>query len=199
METTRIFMDAKDARERYQAYLKNKHFEKPEDEEIRKAYRLLSKGQLIVQAIASIKAAGVDEKGYPKLAMARADAKHCHLSINRRGGGTMADASWVRSRAAWRHQVEFPGGSFPTRAWDFDANRFSLNGKAIMPIIPADIRPKRALENYHVLWEAEWTPTPPVDPYLLQRIGRSDMWIVLGMWDLTEVERAVLAGRIPVN
>lgn len=36
----------------------------------------------------------------------------------------------------------------------------------------------------------------PKDPYLLRRIGKGDMWLVVAAWDLTEVERAALATRL---
>ena len=49
---------------------------------------------------------------------------------------------------------------------------------------------------FHILWEVEqWDPTPPVDPALVRHI-RGDLWAVIAMWDLTELERAVLAARI---
>jgi hypothetical protein len=70
------------------------------------------------------------------------------------------------------------------------------SGIALTPIVPLNVRPKRGLENYHVLWEAEWQPVPPGDPYLLRRIGRSDAWLVVAAWHLTEIERAVLATRM---
>ena len=64
-----------------------------------------------------------------------------------------------------------------------------------MPVIPVHLRPRRGLQNYHVLWEAEWERIPPRDPMLLRRIGRGDMSLVVAAWDLTEVERAALATR----
>jgi hypothetical protein len=61
------------------------------------------------------------------------------------------------------------------------------------------VRPRRGLENYNVLWEAVWQPAPPVDPMLLRRIGEADLWVVVAAWELTEVERAALAARIPIR
>src|SRR5258708_4807132 len=43
--------------------------------------------------------------------------------------------------------------------------------EAIVPLVPVHLRPKRGLENYHILWEAEWTRVVPRDPMLLRRIG----------------------------
>ncbi len=71
--------------------------------------------------------------------------------------------------------------------------------RAIMPLIPAHLRPRQALENYHVLWEAEWSRVVPRDPFLLRRLGKGDLWLVVAAWDLTEVERAALQSRVSVN
>lgn len=42
----------------------------------------------------------------------------------------------------------------------------------------------------------QWQRVPPRDPFLLRRIGKADLWLVVAMWDLTEVERAALATRL---
>ena len=65
-----------------------------------------------------------------------------------------------------------------------------------MPIIPVHLRPKRGLANYHVLWEAEWERVVPRDPYLLRRIGKADLWLVVAHWELSPVEMAALSTRV---
>ena len=55
------------------------------------------------------------------------------------------------------------------------------------------------LRHHVVLWEAEWSERrpaalPPYDPYLLRPLG-GDLYAVVSEWDLTEIERAVMAGR----
>jgi len=64
----------------------------------------------------------------------------------------------------------------------------------MVPPVPPGLRPASAIGNYHVLWEAEWERVAPADPALLKHIG-GDLYAVLAVWDLTELERAVLAGR----
>ena len=66
----------------------------------------------------------------------------------------------------------------------------------MVPIVPLHLRPKRGLQNYYTLWEAEWGPIVPKDPMLLRPIGKGDMWLVVAAWDLTEVERAALSTRL---
>ncbi|MET0723385.1 MAG: hypothetical protein ABWY64_21535, partial [Tardiphaga sp.] len=130
----------------------------------------------------------------PKLAIAPADSKFCHLRLMHDGAATFAgtsDGAWRTKLGAVRN-IALPANSFPhgDRGWG------NKQAKAIMPTIPPGIRPARGLPNYHVLWEAEWEPVPPRDPMLLRRIGKADLWIVCGAWDLTEVERAALSTRV---
>jgi hypothetical protein len=89
-----------------------------------------------------------------------------------------------------RGYIDFKAGSFPA------GTRARRAAEAITPLIPVDIRPKRGIENYHVLFEAVWRPVPPVDPMLLRRIGEADLWVVCAAWELTDIERAVLASRV---
>jgi hypothetical protein len=117
----------------------------------------------------------------------RAHAAECWLTLNGRGGATFSEERWTRAQRA---QVELIDGSFP------GSRTFRSNLRAIVPLIPAHLGPRRGLANYHILFEAEWTPVPPRDPLLLRRIGKADLWLVVAAWDLTEVERAALAARI---
>ncbi|MDO8534389.1 MAG: hypothetical protein Q7S17_06570 [Xanthobacteraceae bacterium] len=146
------------------------------------------------RALDSIKAAGLDEAGLPKLAIVRADAERCHLERRQDGWARFSMGQWTRTEQTRRY-VEFPAGSFAWPAIPGKVFRWR-EFEAIVPLIPINLRPKRGLENYHVLWEAEWAPVPPRDPMLLRRIGRGDMWLVVAAWDLTEVERAAMAARI---
>ena len=51
------------------------------------------------------------------------------------------------------------------------------------------------LTGYHVLWEAEWQQVVPRDPFLLRHIG-GDLYSVVAAWDLTDLERSVIAARL---
>ncbi len=209
MDVAKIALDAEKAGELYRAYREHKHYSTPIDDEIRSAYRAISKGKLVIQAIESVKAAGLNAEGFPKLAIGRATEKTCVLRTAADGSCTMSGSSWDRrwggSKGRQDDRLSFPKGSFPfpttKRHWGKTGD-FTLetkHGQAQMPIIPLHLRPKQALDQYHVLFEAEWTPIPPVDPYLLRRIGQADLWIVCAMWDLSPVERAALATRVSVQ
>lgn len=191
MNVEKIAIDRARARELYREYKKHQHWSEPMDDEIRRAYQLISQGRLVIQAFASIKAAGLGDDKFPKLAIIRADATICHLDIWQNGSAVF-QMDWGTERHHWHRRIALPDGTFPVTQ-----RRYSRDSaKAIVPIIPVHLRPKRGLANYHILFEAEWTPIPPHDPYLLRRIGKGDLWLVMAAWDLTEVERAVLASRV---
>ena len=203
METQMIKVDREEARELYRKYKEHQAYSAPIDWEIQRTYQLLAHGKTVIRAIESIKLGGLNEKGLPKLAITLATAPACHLYRNRDGEMIMCPHGdfWRVRKNQIRFGKEtfvFPVNSFPLSAWDEKRQRreHRTEHKAITPIIPIHLRPKRGLENYHVLWEAEWERVPPKDPYLLRRIGKADLWLVVAAWDLTEVERAALATRV---
>lgn len=194
MEVQSVTIDRKTALGLYREYKKHVHYSTPMDAEIRRAYQLIAQGKLIIDARKSIIDAALKEDGYPHLAIARATCRICHVELRKDGGAAFKDQEW---RAAARNTLEFPGGSFPlSHRFSAPDKPWRVTGKATVPPIPVSLRPKRGLENYHILWEAEWSPVPPVDPMLLRRVGKSDMWVVVAAWDLTAVERAAMSSRM---
>lgn len=205
MDVQHVEIDRDKARELYREYKKAAHYSKPLDREIQRGYQLLAQGRLIIRALESVKSAGVKlegaDAGFPKLALCRADAFSCSIEIEPSGAGVMhASDTTPRSRRRWggtldvyqsRSVFTFPAGSFVApdkhRRW---------RGQALVPTPPLNLRPKRGLASYHVLWEAEWTKIVPHDPMLLRRLGISDMWVVVAMWELTAIEKVALATRI---
>jgi hypothetical protein len=70
------------------------------------------------------------------------------------------------------------------------------SGMAMVPMVPPDVLPPRGadLSKHFILWEVEsWDVSPPVDPILLRPIG-GDLYAVVAQWDLTEIERTIIAG-----
>jgi hypothetical protein len=192
METMTVKIDREKARELYRDYLTHQNYEKPIDEEIRRTYRLIAAGRLVIQALESVRLAGQDEPGFPKLAIARADQKVQHAYVRADGSARMAPNMWNTRRQAAARMTGFdwPPGAFPRPTLR------GFHGEALVPLVPLPLRPKRGLENYHILWEADWRRAVPHDPLLLRRLGQGDLWLVLAQWDLTEVERAALATRV---
>ena len=146
---------------------------------------------MIIQALESVRLAGVRDDGFPKLAIARADQTNQFGIVHSDGSATMTPRRWGRRRNDTRLSFYWPAGSFPGRP-----SQRSWQGEALVPLIPLPLRPKRALENYHILWEAQWSRAVPHDPILMRRLGKGDLWLVLCQWDLSEVERATLATRV---
>jgi len=107
------------------------------------------------------------------------------------GRARFSSHPWPRENHR-RCYIDLPAGSFPAPT----RHRRAYDAQALVPLVPIHQRPKRGLANYHILFEAEWRLIPPKDPLLLRRIGHADLWIVCAAWDLTEVERAVLAGKL---
>jgi hypothetical protein len=196
MQTENIVVDRLEARALWRKYRAHQHYSKPIDREIGLTYQRIAQGKVVIRALASVVAAGVNEQNLPKLAIVRADATTCFYEWYRDGGARFSKDPWPKTNHR-RNYIDFPPGSFPQPAES--RNRTWSRAQAIVPLIPLDIRPRRGLENYHLLWEAVWQPAPPVDPMLLRRIGEADLWVVVAAWDLTEVERAALAARIPVR
>lgn len=194
MEVQKIEIDCEEARELYRSYREHVHYSKPIDDEIGQAYRLLSKGQLVIRAIDSVVKAGVNNEGFPKLALCRSDAEQCELCLNSDGSAVMQYVGPSFRYNQWQRQrFEFGPGSFPVKAKGW------WRRHALVPTIPLHLRPQRGRENYHILWEADWQPVVSRDPYLLRRIGKSDMWLVVAMWELSEVERTALQARVTVQ
>ncbi len=189
MDTERIVIDRKQALELYRKYKIHQHYSQPIDKEIQRTYQLIAQGRVVIKALESIKQAGLNEQGLPKLAIARADMTRCHLRLQNDGGAIMAKHVWARDNG--RTRIEFPPDTF-SRA---DRGHYST-AEAIVPIVPIHLRPKRAITAYHILWEAEWARIIPRDPMLLRRFGKGDLWLVVAVWDLTEVERAAMAARL---
>lgn len=191
MKTEMLELDRDEAAKLFRKYREHRAYQKPIDHEIEQIYRHISQGKRVVRALESIRAAGVNAQGYPKLAIVRADAKECYLNIYTNGQASMSALRSPRGNTARSQFFEFPAGTFLPMKRDY-----GWSATAIVPLIPVDVRPARGLQNYTILFEAEWTRKVPIDPMLLRRIGKGDMWLVVAAWDLTEVERGVLADRV---
>lgn len=191
MDVQSVKVDRTAALEKYRDYKKHLHYSTPVDDEIRRTYQRIAQGKTVIKALESIVAAGLGSDCLPKLAIVRADMTRCQFRSTHRGGGEMRDpgASSGNAGKNRNRRFVFQDGSFPGVSQQWGA-------EAIVPNIPINLRPKRGLQNYHILFEAEWSKKIPIDPILLRRMGKGDLWLVVAAWDLTEVERAALAARL---
>jgi hypothetical protein len=166
-----------------------------EDAAILQAYRAAKRGLPIISLSRAFDIGGFHLNGLPKLAIVRADAKKVWVNAsNLNNGGTrlvFSDREFANSRGALV-------GAHSTCV-DTSVSRPSgqrWRASTIVPLVPPRHRPNRGrAHSFHILWEVdEWTPAPPRDPALLRHI-RGDLWSVLAVWDLTDLERLVLSQR----
>lgn len=193
MDVPTLTMPADLAQEKYEEYkaaLATREATE-EDSTIMLGYKALAAGKQLLDLHQVFRACPVDDKGRPRLAVARADWQFCH----HRGGSwrnpnraVFARSSDYLNRRGNTGNVAIPRAMMPQK-WNGESE-----WRALVPIIPAPIRPAGDLSRFHVLFEAEWQPVAPKDPLLLSRMSGS-LYVILAAWDLTELERAVLAGR----
>lgn len=166
----------------YRKYKEHRAYQQPHDEEIAAIYKHIARGKTVIRALESIRTAGLNAEGFPKLAICRADMPTCWWRP-RRGACTFGE-EYPRDKS--RKTVRMTWEGLTDDKW---------RAEAVVPLIPIHLRPRRGIQNYYILWEAEWTQRYPVDPYLLRRFG-DDAWLVVAAWDLTDVERAVMSSRM---
>jgi hypothetical protein len=196
MDLATIEMPVEEAKERLEQYQKALRVSRnDQDQRIAAGYRVLARGLPIVRLGESIHRGGYFDNGLPRIAIARADSQDCWVRAESWTGDfvySSEDPGWnPRNRGALvnavtvRVHIAEPHGITGRREW---------RGHTIMPIIPPQHRPNpRRLHRFHILWEVEeWTLVPPKDPALLRWIA-GDLWAVAAVWNLTELERAVLA------
>ncbi|HZF24041.1 MAG TPA: hypothetical protein VE030_11325 [Burkholderiales bacterium] len=184
MQTATIEIDRSQAMTLYRQYKEHRDCFTKMDAEIERAYRQIARGHKVIQALESIRHAGLDALSRPRLGIVRADAEWCYLT---RGNGQVLFSMdrWVRARAPRRSVIV----RWPGMIWNIDNG----GAKARVPLIPVHLRPRVSLDRYHLLFEADWVGVPP-DPMLLRRCG-NDLWVVVAAWDLTPVERAVMGAE----
>lgn len=192
MDVALIEMPAAVAREELQKYRASLHRRADaEYQEIALGLEELAKGTPLLQLSRVFADVPVDTKGRPRLAIARADRLRVRLS--------QWDGQFRFNSAYDQRRGTLPrDSSIPIRSPL--VNRNAPDGYAIVPIVPPDVRGIRDLSRHFTLWEVErWADSarevgPDVDPFLLRRVG-SDLYAVVGSWDLTPLEQAILAGR----
>lgn len=193
MNVSLITMEPEQAQAKLEAY--RAQLRKRADDEYEAAeagYKALAEGKSLINLAEAIQGGGLGADGRPKLAVARADADEVRLflgdnEVTFRTGA----ANRGRPARANAHRIAVQGASWRTRA-----------GYALVPMVPADVRPARVnLSKCVILWEVvQWAERsnfarPDRDPYLLRQIA-GDLYAVLASWDLTELERAIMGARV---
>lgn len=196
MHTPLITEDAARARDQLAAY--NRQLQRRDDPEyqaIAAGYAELAAGRPLLNLRECFATVPLDSRGRPRLAIARADRRTVTLFLMHGRNRAFFDTrkNNLTSRTLMI-EVEVPTLT-EHRPWC---------SYALVPMIPAAVRaeiPRGTKDaSCHILWEVEeWSDTPlgqqaDRDPYLLRHLG-GDLYIVLAEWDLSMLERAVMARR----
>jgi len=196
MELQQIQMDKERARELYLEYKAAPKSEETaaEDTAIARGYKALSEGRAIIDLKEAFASAGVDDEGRPRLAIAGSTA----LDVVCRTKNDTAAFYWGNAIHRSRY-----GNIETNRRATRSIRRVACTGvgdyswgkllHTPTPNVPPRFRPKRGLRWCYTLWEVDKWESVPYDPFLLRRVG-GDLYVVLAQWDLTELERSVLAG-----
>lgn len=165
-----------------------------EYEALESGYAALAEGTPLINLQESIVQAGLHSDHRPKLAVARADRRQ--VKVSWRGG------SFHFNALKNHYQTNYVGDlvirvPFPIPA---GVNAWNVEGYALAPMVPPDVRPAGSLKEFFTLWEVEaWADRsllarPDYDPLLLKHIA-GDLYAVIAAWNLTPLEQAVMAGR----
>lgn len=216
LPTAEVDVDqAKEAAKAYREAVRTSRSE--EDKMLATAYKAAAEGAQLLNLTEALRAGGSYELALrgssrgarvmvPSLAIAPADRDFVWTNGIREDGGIRLQHRRAVASHNQKDVHRLPTGTFePSEhrpAWAYSPNSYldcACRIAAMVPIIPPPLRPDDSLAKYHVLWEADWKdvgdpPPPPGDPALLHHLG-GDMYAVLAVWDLTPIERAVLAGR----
>ncbi len=156
-------------------------------------------GGAVVDVPASIKKAGLNEEGDPKIAVIRADYTKCYLRKRGRGGFIISGFNNFFHRPLKKDgDLTMSEGSFTWKRHESGRWIIGQDINTPVPVIPPAIlidEVKHSLRNYHILWEVEKWDQVPRDPMLLKRLT-PNLFGVLATWNLTELERAIIRGRL---
>lgn len=215
MKIQELEIPKEQAIEEYEAYkqvLKKPKFEHEQYlKDLKAIYGHMKHGRSIIDLWASMKKAGLNTHGNPRLAICRADSKHVRFEKRKDNDSRFyfEKSRWQYDYQRWVLDLEIPIGTFVN--WQVKKERvdngvtqwerttvLNQNVETVVPIIPAKFLNalRGSLKNYHILWEVKkWKPVPPRDPMLLRKLT-PNMFVVLASWDLTPLERAVIKGRL---
>jgi len=136
------------------------------------------------------------ELDLPKLGIVPVGSKICYLYKKRNGSAIFS----AENKSQWDvsakgNDVELPPDTF--RWQNLDNDRWKTLAPIIPPRINVEIACRLIPHEYHILYEVEqWNKSsPPRDP-ILGKMLTKNLFGVLATWDLTELERKIIAGRV---
>ncbi|MBA7492029.1 hypothetical protein ES702_02578 [subsurface metagenome] len=162
-------------------------------------YGHLRYGGAIIDIFKTMEKTGLKNDDCPNLAVVQANAKHCFLWKKKSGGAifSVGAKGWYDTKTL-KEDVELPPETF---SWQDLENRcFKTIAPLIPPRILVEVSARIIPYHYYIIFEAEeWVKTrpksPPRDPILCKRLTKN-LFGVLATWDLTELERNIIRGRV---
>lgn len=194
MNTPMIEMPREVAREQLKSYRKQLH--KRADAEyqaVAQGLEALADGTPLINLAESFRTVALDEKQRPRMAVARADRERVWLTRYFDTVEFTSKERWTRGREG--HHMTFRFSVPPLPAGHTGVG---MSGTGLVPMVPAPVREQVGpidLSKHLILWEVEKWDDIPRDPYLLRHCG-GELYAVIAEWDLTDLERAVMAGRL---
>jgi hypothetical protein len=176
----------------YRQYLK--HHAKEEYEIAAKAYAAMAKGKVLLNLVDAIQQTGLGEDQRPRLAICRADREEVEVGVHSRDRELVFDA--LKGRSSWSYEGDLVLRVPFTFSLPVDKQLW-FSGFAGVPMIPPEVLPKAALDNFFVLWEVEhWADHSRFaltsrDPFLLRRIV-GELYAVEAEWNLTDLEALIV-------
>lgn len=165
----------------------------PEDDLLREVYRAAAAGTRILNLHAAFREVGLNERGEPRLAVARADWDRCvfHPDFVIQHGHCDGAGSFTQRRAI-SPRLRVNCVTLPAKT--FDIKRLARPTIwSPVPHIPPRLRPRPSyLARYHVLFEVEKWQQYPIDPFLLRHIT-GPFYRVEAEWELTALEASLLS------
>lgn len=190
-------------RDHYAAALERYH-----DDEYAAAHQVywhLARGETLIDVGIAIRDGGFDDQMRPRLALARADRHQVHFEWRPHSDVATFDTQrGARQYPQLVERVNFNRLHGRRTRYGDTYYRETVEGWALVPLVPPDLRPGANLRGYHILWEVEqWADRPiaaqpDIDPFLLERVA-GDLFRVVAEWDLTPIERMVMQGRARVQ
>lgn len=180
------------ATEKWKEYTKAaKAYKDPIYKDLQKVYNQVKNGQKVID-ITKVIAKGGTLKGNPRLAICPIHGKKIFCRFYQNGEVIyQPDNKWGRRVNKFDVVIK---ECFPP--WSGIDRWAQKNLEAPVPPVPPRFLPKILTDDYYILWEVdEWKMVPPTDPYLLRRITKT-MFVVLAGWDLTDIEKSAMAGRM---
>ncbi len=177
MNLVTLEMTPRNARTEAERYAKCENLT-PQDKHILEAYRSIAHGGKIIALGETLRKAGLNENGTPKLAICRADAKEVTLTFY------MDGMEFTGDDVGYWHMRKVKTENFTK--WN---SREHISAR--LPYVPPYIRVGN-MSDYFILWEVKWkSKPPPSDPFLLKRLD-DNLFRVVSAWDITPIEAAAL-------